>query len=85
MAQPRFGRSTRPKSLTIELEPVVVRALRVSQQVAGDHEAFEELLALADDTVVNALVFDTKDEADRVLVRNRGCLRQRDRLGRPGL
>ncbi|MEM7288470.1 MAG: putative glycoside hydrolase, partial [Actinomycetota bacterium] len=54
-------------ALEIELDPVIVRGLRVSQQVAADDEAFAELLALADATTVNTLVFDTKDEADLVL------------------
>jgi hypothetical protein len=51
----------------IELDPIVVKALRVSSQVAGDPEMFADLLKLADDGVVNALVFDTKDESDLVL------------------
>ena len=51
----------------VELDPVVVRGLRVSQQVASDDDAFAELLDLAEGTTVNALVFDTKDEADLVL------------------
>lgn len=53
--------------VVIALEPIVVRALRVSQQVASDPGSFDALLALADDTVVNTLVFDTKDESDFVL------------------
>lgn len=59
--------SNETESLTIELEPVVARALRVSRYTAMDPEAFEELLTLADKTTVNTLVFDTKDETDLVL------------------
>lgn len=54
-------------SLEVALEPVVVRGLRVSQQVAADDDAFAALLELAEGTTVNALVFDTKDEDDLVL------------------
>ncbi len=51
----------------VRLEPVVVRGLRVSQQVVADDQAFDELLELAQGTTVNTLVFDTKDEEDLVL------------------
>ena len=47
--------------------PEVVRGLRVSEIVAGDREKFDALLALADESVVNTLVFDTKTEAGDVL------------------
>ena len=53
--------------LTIELEPVVARGVRVSRYVAADRAEFVELLDLVDDTTVNALVFDTKDETGAVL------------------
>lgn len=53
--------------LVIELEPVVVRALRVSRYAAADPERFDDILELADRSTVNALVFDTKDETDTVL------------------
>ncbi len=49
------------------LEPLVVRGLRVSPDVAADDERFAELLDFADRSTVNALVFDTKDESDAVL------------------
>ncbi|MDH4280077.1 MAG: putative glycoside hydrolase [Acidimicrobiia bacterium] len=47
--------------------PEVVRGLRVSEIVAGDRERFDALLELADASVVNTLVFDTKTEAGHVL------------------
>jgi hypothetical protein len=53
--------------LIIELEPLVVRGIRVSREVAEDGERWRELLALADDSAVNTLVFDTKDEFSAVL------------------
>lgn len=59
--------SASDETLVVELEPVVVRALRVSRYVAADPAAFENILQLADQSVVNALVFDTKDETDTVL------------------
>jgi hypothetical protein len=49
------------------VEPLVVRGLRVSRYVAGDPDAFARLLDLADSTIVNTLVFDTKDETGQVL------------------
>ncbi|MEE9228480.1 MAG: putative glycoside hydrolase, partial [Acidimicrobiia bacterium] len=54
-------------NITITLEPRIVRAVRVSKYVAGDPEAFARLLDLADTTIVNTLVFDTKDESGSVL------------------
>ncbi len=53
--------------LEVALDPVRVRALRVSAYVAEDAERFGALLDLADRTVVNALVFDTKQEGGTVL------------------
>ena len=54
-------------NITVTLEPRIVRALRVSKYVAADPEAFARLLDLADTTIVDALVFDTKDESGSVL------------------
>jgi len=51
----------------VTLEPRIVRALRVSSYVAADADQFASLLDLADKTLVNALVFDTKDESGYVL------------------
>jgi hypothetical protein len=51
----------------VTLEPRVVRALRVSSYVAADADQFAGLLDLADRTLINALVFDTKDESGYVL------------------
>ncbi|MDH3607423.1 MAG: hypothetical protein OER12_10570 [Acidimicrobiia bacterium] len=51
----------------VSLEPRVVRALRVSKYVAADPEAFAGLLDLAANSMVNSLVFDTKDESGYVL------------------
>lgn len=44
-----------------------IRGLRVAAEAAGDDEVFAGLLRLADETAVNALVFDTKQEGGRVL------------------
>jgi hypothetical protein len=51
----------------VTLEPRIVRALRVSKYVANDDELFAGLLDLAERTIINALVFDTKDESGYVL------------------
>ena len=56
-----------PHLVEVALEPITVRALRVSANAAGDPEHFQELLDLADSTAVNALVFDTKTEGGTVL------------------
>jgi len=47
--------------------PEIVRGLRVSEFTAGDRERFDALLDLADASIVNTLVFDTKTEAGNVL------------------
>lgn len=49
------------------IDPVRVRGLRVGAGAAGDDEAFDHLLALANSTAVNAFVFDTKQEGGSVL------------------
>ena len=54
-------------AITIELDPHVVRALRVSSYVAADRNQFDGILELAANSTVNALVFDTKDESSYVL------------------
>lgn len=53
--------------LTVTLEPLKIRGLRVNATAAGGDAAFQELLDLADSTAINALVFDTKQEGGRVL------------------
>jgi len=49
------------------IEPVTIRGLRVAAEAAQSDEAFTGLLDLAEETAVNALVFDTKTEAGHVL------------------
>jgi hypothetical protein len=53
--------------LDVTLEPRIVRGLRASKYVAADDAQFADLLGLADRTLINALVFDTKDESGFVL------------------
>ena len=50
----------------VAIEPLRLRALRVGAEAAGDDERFAAMLALADETAVNALVFDTKQEGGKV-------------------
>jgi hypothetical protein len=54
--------------ITVELEPRMIRALRVAGDGsgAGDVEKWQELLELADNTGVNAFVVDTQDEGGYV-------------------
>ena len=52
--------------LTLDMEPRMIRALRVGGDKAGDDAKWEELLELADKTGVNAFVVDTKDEGGSV-------------------
>jgi len=49
------------------LERLRIRAVRVGGEGIRDDATFEELLVLADDTAINALVFDTKQEDGKVL------------------
>ena len=56
-----------PGVVELRMEPITVRALRVSAEAAGDPDQFQQLLDLADQTAVNALVFDTKIEGGLVL------------------
>lgn len=56
-----------PDPIEVVLEPIRVRALRVSAYVAQQDGAYEALLDLAERTVINALVFDTKQEGGTVL------------------
>ena len=51
----------------VTIDPKKVRGLRVGAGAAGDDIHFERLLKLADDTAVNAFVFDTKQEGGTVL------------------
>lgn len=50
--------------MTVELEPLMINALRVAgdSSGAGNVEKWQELLALADQTSINAFVVDTQDE-----------------------
>ncbi len=48
--------------IEVAIEPIRIRGLRVGGGAAGDDAHFSLILALADETAVNALVFDTKQE-----------------------
>lgn len=52
--------------LEVTLEPHLVRALRAIPEAAGDAVVFADLLALAEASAVNTIVFDTKDETGKV-------------------
>jgi hypothetical protein len=52
--------------LTLSMEPLIIRALRVSGPTAGDPAGWAEILTLARNSGINALVIDTKDERGRV-------------------
>ena len=55
-----------PTFLEMAIEPRVIRGLRVGAEAAGDDAKFSALLAYADETAINAFVFDTKQEGGRV-------------------
>ena len=55
------------RRLDVEMEPRIVRGLRVSRNIAADPSAFDRTLELAASSTVNTLVFDTKDESGQVL------------------
>jgi hypothetical protein len=52
---------------TVIIEPMKVRGVRVGAGAANDDAHFEALLQLAEDTAINAFVFDTKQDGGRVL------------------
>lgn len=52
--------------LEVTIDPLRIRALRVGGGAAGDDAHFAEIMSLAEDTAINALVFDTKQEGGRV-------------------
>lgn len=52
--------------VSVTLEPLMIRALRVAGDKAGNKEVWNSLLELADDTGVNAFVVDTKAEGGTV-------------------
>jgi hypothetical protein len=54
------------RSLEAVLQPFVVKGMRVSPAAAGDADRYGRLLQIADDTVINTLVFDTKNEKGAV-------------------
>jgi hypothetical protein len=49
------------------ISPQRIRGLRVAADAAGDEEKYQSLIRLADETAVNAFVFDTKQEGGDVL------------------
>jgi hypothetical protein len=51
----------------VTLEPFIVKGIRVYAPVAGSDTDFANLLDLIDGTVINTLVFDTKEEGGSVL------------------
>ncbi len=53
--------------LDITMEPRVIRGLRATGDVASSPELFAKLLDQAENSAINALVFDTKDETSKVL------------------
>jgi len=55
-----------PAFTELAIEPRRIRALRAGADAAGDDEKFAAMLALADETAINALVFDTKQEGGKV-------------------
>ncbi len=50
-------------TVEVAMEPLHIRGLRVSGDKAADPEVWAHLLELADESVINALVIDTKDES----------------------
>ena len=50
----------------IEIQPRIIRGLHVAYSVFHEQQQWRDLLAVAEETVVNALVIDVKDESGRV-------------------
>ena len=57
--------------LDLTIEPRIVRGLRVSADAVVEPGLFANLLEQADASVINTLVFDTKDESGMVLYASR--------------
>jgi hypothetical protein len=55
-----------PAFTEFAIEPRKIRALRVGAEGAGSDENYSAMLALADETAINAFVFDTKQEGGKV-------------------
>jgi len=53
--------------IDIAMEPLVIKAIRVGGDSAGDAGAWSEVLSLADITAINAVIVDIKDESGTVL------------------
>lgn len=51
----------------IAMESMTVRALRVGGPAAGNEDQFRRILEIANSTVVNSLLFDTKQEGGQVM------------------
>ena len=55
------------ETIEIDLEPLMIRALRVGGEKAGDPAIWNELLTFADNSGINAFVVDTKEESGYIL------------------
>ena len=64
-------------SLDFTLEPFVVRGIRANW-VVFDEDKWDSILSLADQSVVNTIVFDTKDEIGTGAIRHHGRARSGD-------
>lgn len=53
-------------NVAVALDPAVIRSVRASGPVAGDPERWSDLLELAAETEINAIVVDTKSEEGTV-------------------
>jgi hypothetical protein len=71
LSRPGYGTVEIPledgqRSLEAVLQPFVVKGMRISPAAAGDPERYAALLDIAEGSVVNTLVFDTKNEKGAV-------------------
>ncbi len=53
-------------SAAVTLEPRIIRGLHVAGVISGNESEWNNLLEIAEETVVNSLVIDLKDESGRV-------------------
>ena len=54
------------ESVSLATEEIIVRSVRASGPAAGNDDIWRDLLDLADETAINAIVVDIKDESGRV-------------------
>lgn len=67
----------------IALAPRIIRGLHIASNILGDETEWQNFLDIAEDTVVNALVIDVKDETGRIFYNSGNTLARESGAVRP--